>query len=75
LISYLRRRAAIRGPLGGSRGWTRLWIVLLAFRLLKRLTTSKPEVVFTHELKPGESLLLSADGREPRVIGGNVSQT
>lgn len=70
MLSYLRRRATVAGPLGGSRQWTFVWAVLVAARLLRRLTKPKEEVVFSERLRPGESLLISGDDREPRVIGG-----
>lgn len=70
MFTYLRRRAMLAGPLGGSRQWTLLWAVLLGVRLLKRVTRTKPEVVFTETLRPGESLLLVGGEREPTVIGG-----
>jgi hypothetical protein len=72
VLSYLRKRATLRGPLGGSRGWTTVWAVLLGVRLLRRLTKPKPEIAFSQTLRPGESLLISGDGREPRIIGGTT---
>jgi hypothetical protein len=71
MLTYLRRRATLKGPFGGSRGWTAVWAVLLGARLLKRFTTPKPEVLLREEVKPGESLLISGIDREPRIIGGN----
>lgn len=71
MFTYLRRRAMLRGPLGGSRQWTLLWAVLLAVRLLKRFTKGKPEIVYSETLQPGESLVISGGDREPRVIGGH----
>ena len=71
MIAFLRRRATLKGPFGGSRGWTAVWAVLLGVRLLKRLASSKPEVLLREEVKPGESLLISGIDREPRIIGGS----
>lgn len=70
MLASLRRRAVLKGPFGGSRGWTAVWAVLLAARLLKRLTTPKPQVLLREEVRPGESLLISGIDREPTVIGG-----
>jgi hypothetical protein len=70
MFAFLRRRATVRGPLGGSRPWTLVWAVLLGLRLVRRFTSGKEEVVFSHEIKPGESLLISGDGAEPRIFGG-----
>jgi hypothetical protein len=69
MLRYLRRRATIRGPFGGSRQWTLVWAILMGVRLLRRLTKSKEDVVYSEELRPGESLLISGVDREPRIIG------
>ena len=71
MLSYLRSRATVRGPLGGSRQWTFVWAVLLAARVLRRLTKPKPEILLTETIKPGEALLISGIDREPRVLGGS----
>jgi hypothetical protein len=71
LIRKLRRRAAVKGPLGGSREWTLLWAVLVALRVLKRLTTHKPEILLSEEVRPGETLLITGIDREPRIVGGS----
>lgn len=65
----LYRQAQLRGLLGGSKPWTVLWVVLAGRRLLKRITTDEPEVVFRTELQPGEAVVISANDREPKVIG------
>ena len=70
MLTFLRRRATVRGPLGGSRSWTVLWAVLLGARLWRRFVRGREEVVFSHEIKPGETLLIAGDGREPKVLGG-----
>jgi hypothetical protein len=66
----LYRQAQMRGLLGGSRPWTILWAVLVTRRLLKRLLRDEGEVVYLEELEPGETIVISAEGREPRVLGG-----
>ena len=63
-VAILRRRALRRGPLGGSRGWTYLWAVLFAARLLKRLTAGKEEILLTEELEPGQTLIISGGRRD-----------
>ena len=70
MLKYLRRRATVRGPLGGSRGWTALWALLLGARLVRRFTRGKEEVVFSHRIQPGERLLIAGDDVEPRIVGG-----
>lgn len=65
MLRYLYRRAQLKGPLGGSRGWTVLWVALLGRRLLKRATKDKPDVVYSEVLRPGQSLVIrSDDGRK-----------
>ena len=68
--SLLYRQAQVRGLLGGSRPWTILWAVLAVRRLLKRLLRDEPEVVYSEELLPGDTLVISGTDREPRVLGG-----
>ena len=70
MFSYLRKRATLKGPLGGSRNWTLVWAILLGVRLFKRFTKPKEEILLTQEIKPGEALLISGIDREPRIIGG-----
>ena len=72
MFPYLRRRAMLRGPLGGSRQWTLLWAFLFGVRMLRRLTRSKPEILISETIKPGEALLISGVDREPRIIGGEI---
>lgn len=66
---FVYRQAQIRGLLGGSRPWTMLWVVLVARRVLRRLTRDEPEILYSEELRDGEAVVLSAKRREPRVIG------
>jgi hypothetical protein len=61
MLSYLRRRAQMRGVVGGSRGWTILWAILMGARLLRRLTTDEEKVVYRHKLRPGESLVIRGE--------------
>lgn len=70
MLEYLRQRATVKGPFGGSRGWTAVWAVLMGARLLRRITRKKPEILLTEEIRPGETLLISGIDREPRVLGG-----
>jgi hypothetical protein len=46
---------------GGSRGWTIVWAVLVGGRLLRRLTKDEPKVIFTRELRPGEALVIRSE--------------
>jgi hypothetical protein len=61
MLAYLRRRAQFKGVVGGSRGWTILWAVLVGARFLRRLTKDEPKVVFTRKLRPGEALVIRSE--------------
>ncbi len=62
MLETLSRLGLARGLLGGSRAWTMVGGLAFAVRLLKRLGGGD-KVVYRHELKPGESLLISHDRR------------
>ncbi len=62
MINFLRRTAQFRGVIGGSRGWTIVWAVIMGGRVLRRLTTDKPEVLYTHAMRPGEALVIRSEG-------------
>ena len=62
------RQAQVKGLLGGSRAWTLLWGVLFARKVFKRFFGDKPEVVYCEELPDGQALVISATGRETRVL-------
>lgn len=66
----LYRQAQLRGLLGGSRPWLILWVVLAGRRLLRRITRDAPEIVYSEELADGQTIIVSASDREPRVLGG-----
>ena len=65
---FLQRQAMLRGLLGGSRPWMILWSVLATRRLLKRLTSDRPEILDTITLEEGQSIIVSSRDREPKVI-------
>lgn len=65
MIRYLYRMGQVRGIFGGSRGWTVVWAVILGGRLLRRLNTKKPKVVFTETLRPGQALVIREGDRVP----------
>jgi hypothetical protein len=62
MLSYLRRRAQLKGVVGGSRGWTIVWAVLIGGRLLRRLTSDEEKVVYRRTLRPGESFVVRSEG-------------
>jgi hypothetical protein len=54
----LRIEGFRRGLVGGNQLWLALWSVFTTWRVVRRLTGSKP-VVERFTLEPGESLLIS----------------
>jgi hypothetical protein len=56
MIRYLTRYGTTRGIFGGSRAWTVVAVVGWSLRLLQRLRTDEPKVVYSEVLQPGEVL-------------------
>jgi molybdopterin biosynthesis enzyme len=66
----LRARTLVRGrALSGNPVWTFIGVALFARRLIRRWTGAANPVVFSHELRPGDSLVIAQD-REAVVRGG-----
>ena len=65
MLTYLRQRAQLKGVVGGSRGWTIVWAILIGGRLLRRLTSDEEKVVYRRKLRPGESLVVRSE--DPRA--------
>lgn len=63
----LMTHALRRGFLGGSRLWTVVGTLGLAMKVLKKITKDEPEVAFTTELRPGQTLVISHD-RTAKVV-------
>lgn len=61
MAGYVRRTAVARGVLGESRFWLVVAILIYGRRLIRRFLGDTPKVVFSHELRPGETLLISHD--------------
>lgn len=59
MLGFLLRQAFRRGVLGGSRPWLVMGGVALGLRVLRKVTGSEPEVVYSEELGPGESLVIA----------------
>ncbi len=67
----LRARTRVRGrALSGNPVWAFISVALLARRLLRRWRGGDNAVVFSHELRPGDSLVIAQD-REMVVRGGS----
>ncbi len=60
-------RALQKGLLGGSRFWTIVGTIGLAMKVLRKITRDEPEVAFSEELRPGQTLLISHD-RQAKVV-------
>jgi hypothetical protein len=69
VIGFLLRRGVTKGLLGGSRPWLILWLVLFGVRMLRKITGSAPEVVYSEKLEEGETLVISSKDRSPKIIG------
>ncbi len=66
----VQRRALRLGILGGSPWWTTVWVLLVGLRVLRRLRSSRPEVLFRTRVSPGESLVVRGVASEPRSRRG-----
>ena len=67
LARLLLPRAIRKGFLGGSQVWSVLGSLVIAMRVLKKVTQDKPEVAYCGPLKPGETLLISHE-RSAKVV-------
>lgn len=69
MVRFLWRTGLRRGILGGSRPWFVVAIAAGGLRLLHRLSGSEPEVVFSQELPPGGTLVIShGTDDDPEVV-------
>lgn len=53
------RQGFRRGVLQGSRPWLVVGGVALGMKVLRKLSGSEPEVVYSEKLAPGESLVIA----------------
>lgn len=67
MLRLLSRLGISRGFLGDSRVWAVVGAAALTVRALKRLFGGSPQQAYTHELAPGETLVIAHD-REARVV-------
>jgi hypothetical protein len=65
LVRTMLRKGFRQGLLGGSRFWLVVGGVAGAIRLIQRSNERENQIVFSEELKPGESFVI-AHGLEPR---------
>ena len=69
MAGFIRRTAVAKGVFGNSRFWLVLAIFIYGRRLMRRLLGDAPETVFSEELQPGQSLLIS-HGRDAAIVEG-----
>lgn len=50
-----------------------MWGVLFGAKLVRRVTSDKPKVVYREKLLPGEVLVIRNGDRQVRVLGGDTS--
>lgn len=59
MLRTLTRLGVVRGLLGGNRGWLMLGGLAAGLRLVGRMASKQPDVVFCENLEPGESLVIT----------------
>lgn len=59
MLRSLTRLGLFRGLLGGSRFWLALGALAVGVRTIARMASRKPEVVYSEDLEPGQSLVIT----------------
>ncbi len=59
MLRTLTRMAVAKGLLGGSRRWLAVGTAAVSVRALARLAAKEPKVVYSEELLPGQSLVIT----------------
>ena len=59
MLRSLTRMGVVRGLLGGNRGWLAIGAVATGLRALGRMARKEPKVVFSEQLDPGQSLVIT----------------
>ena len=67
ILRFLTRGGMSRGFFGSSRAWTVVGALAITARVLKRVFGGTPQDAYSHELRPGETLVIT-HGKEPRVV-------
>ncbi len=65
MLRGVQRRALRHGVLGGSGLWTTVWVVAVGIRLLRRLRSPRPELIFSRRVSPGEAFVIRGVAPEP----------
>jgi hypothetical protein len=61
MLRFLSRTAMVKGVFGGDRRWFALWSALAVLRLVRRAISDAPEVVYRHQLDPGEAVVIRSE--------------
>lgn len=67
MLRRIQSRALSRGILGGSALWTTAWVLLAGFRVLRRLRSPRPEVLFKQKIYPGEEYSIRGVVPDPAI--------
>lgn len=59
MLRRLTRMGVTRGLFGGDRRWLALGTAAFGLRALVKLATKEPKVVYSEDLKPGESVVIT----------------
>ena len=59
MLRSLTRLGVYRGLLGGNRGWIAVGAVAAGLRGLGRMGRKEPKVVFSEQLDPGQTLVIT----------------
>ncbi len=59
MLRRLSRLGITKGLLGGDRRWLALGGAALGLRALAKLATKEPKVVYSEDLAPGQSLVIT----------------
>ena len=59
MLAFVLRQAFRKGLMGGSRRWLLVGGVAVGVKVLRKLSGSEPEVVYSEALGPGESLVIA----------------
>jgi len=68
-IGWVLRGRTLQGAASGSRFWTVVSAIALSRRIIKRLAGSQGDVLYSHRLRPGETLVIANQSEGVRVEG------
>jgi hypothetical protein len=59
MLRSLTRLGVVRGLMGGNRGWLAIGAVATGLRAFGKMARKEPEVVFSEQLDPGQTLVIT----------------